>query len=380
MKNLLKIPFALTILSVAMVGCSSTSKVEKPKPSSLPKIEATQSLARVFESSVSSIPKNDVLHFQVDRYQGLIYTVSPNGEIQAYEGNKKIWEKRPVKELSTGISVDAGVAVVGTRKGQLIAVDAKTGETLWQQQLTGALLSPSLIQNNRVITVANDGAVTAHDAASGQMLWTFNLPATQLSVRGYAAPTLIDERTIAVTSANAYVYALDVVTGVVRWQRRVAVSEGRGDLQRLVDIDGRPIIVNSKMITVSYQGQVTVVDLATQKVVWSESASSLNSPASNGQNVFIAESNGRVVAYDLYTGQKTWENDQLLHRGLSNPVILDNQLVVGDFAGHLHILNPITGELIGRAKTSGDIRNLRVEDNLLYVATSKGNFSVWQNR
>lgn len=380
MKNIFKIPFAVTVLSLAFVGCAGKNKVETPKPSSLPKIEISQSLSQVFGNSGASIPKYEFAHYQLDRYDGLFYTASPDGDVEAYDGKQRVWKQRPVKALSTGIAVADGVAVVGTRKGQLIALDAKNGATLWQQQLSGALLSPSLIHKNRIITVTNDGTVFAHDVTSGQMLWTFNLPHTALSVRGYAEPTIIDDRTIAVSTANAYVYALDVITGVPRWQRRVAVSEGRGDLNRLVDIDGRPVVINDKMVTVSYQGQVTVVDLATQKVIWSESASSLNSPSSDGQRVFVATTEGRLVSYDLYTGQKNWENDQLLHRGLSNPVVLDSKVIVGDYAGVLHIVDPLTGELVGRAKTNGDVRNLRVEDNLLYVSTTKGNFSVWQNR
>lgn len=379
MKNFFKIPFAFTVLSLALVGCSSNSKVETPKPTSLPKIQESQSLSQVFAHSVAANPKYDVNHYRLDRYDGLFYSVSVDGDVEAYDGKNRVWKQRPVKALSSGVSVNQGVAVVGSRKGQLFALDAKTGEKLWQQQLSGAILSPSLIHQNRVLTVSNDGTVFAHDATSGQMLWTFNLPHNSLSIRGYAEPTMIDERTIAVSTSNAYVYALDIITGVPRWQRRVAISEGRGDLQRLVDIDGQPIIVNSKMVTVSYQGQVTAVDLATQKVIWSENASSLNSPASDGQRVFVATTEGRLIAYDLYTGQKNWENDQLLHRGLSNPVVLDGKIVVGDYAGILHLIDPITGELVGRAKTSGDVRNLRVEDNLLYVSTTKGNFSVWQN-
>lgn len=380
MKNIVKIPFVLTILSVALLGCSGKTKVEQPKPNALPKIQVVQELSQIFSAGVASSPKHEGSAYQLDRFEDKFYSVSPDGDVIAFNGKDRVWKARPSKELSTGVSVEQGVAVVGSRKGQLYALDANTGATLWQQQLTGSILSPSLIFKNRVITISNDGTAYAHDATSGQMLWNFDLPSSQFSIRGYAAPIVIDERTIGFATANAYVYAVDVITGVPRWQRRVAVSEGRGDLQRLIDIDGRPVVINDKMITVSYQGQVTVIDVATQRVIWSENASSLTSPATDGQSVFIANADGRLVAYDLYTGQKKWENDQLLHRGLSNPAVLGSTLIVGDYAGVLHLLNPMTGELTGRAKTSGDVRNLRVEDNLLYVSTTKGNFSVWQNR
>lgn len=381
MKNMIKLPFAATLLSLALIGCASKGgiKVEEAKPNPLPKIQVTQGLNQVFSSSVSSSPKHDSLYLQLDRANNVFYSADPDGKVAAYDGKKRLWEVRPSKELTAGISVGSGIAVVGTRQGKLIALNAQTGETVWTQQLTGSILSPSLIEQNRVVTITNDGTVYTHDAASGQMVWTFDLPNAPLSVRGYAMPTLLDSRTVGVATANAYVYALDLITGVPRWQRRVAVSEGRGDIARLVDIDSRPVVVNGNMVTVSYQGQVTMVDLASQQVRWSEDASSLTSPAADGNAVYVANSDGRLVAYNFADGTKLWENDQLLHRGLSNPVLLGGVLVVGDYDGVLHLIDPAKGQIHGRAETKGQVRDLRVEDNLLYVATDKGHYTVWQN-
>lgn len=382
MKNIVKIPFALTILSIALVGCSSkkTLKIEEPKPNALPTIQATQSLARVMSTSTASAPKHDPSRFQMVQFDGVFYTASPNGEVTALQNGKRLWQVRPTKALSAGVSVAQGVAVVADEKGRVFALDAKTGQTLWQQNLTGSVLSPSLIHQNRVITVTNDGTVYANDLATGQTIWTFDLPSVALSVRGYAAPVAADQRTVVIATADAYVYALDVITGVPSWQRRVAVSEGRGDVKRLVDVDGQPQVMGSKLVTVSYQGQVTVTDLSNQQVLWTERASSLNSPAVSQQAVYVANADGHIVAYDLYNGSKLWENDSLAYRKLSNPVILGNHLVVGDYQGILHLIDPATGQINGREKTSGDVRTLRVENDQLYVATTKGEFSVWQAR
>lgn len=382
MKNIVKLPFALAILSIAIIGCSNKSgiKVEQPKPNPLPKIQATQSLQQVFSTSVSSSPKDDALRYQLDQQDGVYYSIDPDGAVIALDGKNQLWKARPSKSLSAGVSVAQGVVIVANQKGQLFALDAKTGQILWQQQLTASVLSPSLIQQGRAVTIANDGMVYAHDIHSGQLIWTFRIPDTSFGIRGYAPPVTLDERTVVVAAANAYVYALDVITGAPRWQRRVAVNEGRGDIQRLIDVDGAPIVVGSKMISVSYQGQVTAMDINDQKILWSEKASSLKSPAADNQAVYVANANGHLVAYDLYNGQKLWENDELAYRKLSNPVIFGSNVVVGDYQGVLHLLNPATGHITGREKTSGDVQTLRVEDNRLYVATSKGQFSVWQNR
>lgn len=273
-----------------------------------------------------------------------------------------------------------GLLLLVTKKGQLFALDQATGEQKWTAQLSGALLSASLIQSGRVISVTNDGTVYAHDLATGQQVWTYNLPNVQFSLRGMASPVALDSRTVLIASSNAYVYALDVLSGIPRMQRRVAVSEGRSDIQRLNDIDGDPVVAGQLLVTTSFQGQVTVTDLASQQVVWSEDASSILRPEVFNNTVYVAQADGKITAYALTTGEQLWQNDSLLNRQLSNPVVLGQDLVVGDLDGVLHLIDPTSGQLIGRSKTSGEVRSLRVIDNQLYVSTRKGALSIWQNR
>lgn len=134
------------------------------------------------------------------------------------------------------------------------------------------------------------------------------------------------------------------------------------------------------MVTTSFQGQVTVTDLATQRVVWSEDASSTNRPEVAEDKVFISTVDGKLNAYNLATGELVWQNEELLNRQLSNPVVLGQNLVVGDLDGVLHLIDPASGKLVGRAKTSGEVQSLRVINDQLYVATRKGALSIWQNR
>ena len=102
--------------------------------------------------------------------------------------------------------------------------------------------------------------------------------------------------------------------------------------------------------------------------------------ASNLDKVFVSTVDGKLNAYSLSTGQLAWQNEELLNRQLSNPVMLGQSLVVGDLDGVIHLLDPASGKLVGRAKTSGEVQSLRVIDNQLYVATRKGALSIWQNR
>ena len=377
-----KIPFALAILSVAMVGCSSNKvKVEKVKPNPLPKLVQATSLTEVFSHKVSASSEQDPLRLRLDVDNGVIFAMNPKGEVAAYKGKQRLWETKVTKqELTSGVEAADGLVVVASRKGQVFALDQQTGEQKWTAQLSGAVISPALIQTGRVILVANDGTVFALDEATGQQAWTYKMANAAFSLRGQASPVSLDPRTIAVASSNGYLYAIDSLTGAPRMQRRVAVSDGRSDIQRLVDIDAEPVVVGQYVVTNSFQGQVTVLDLAAQRVAWSVDASSINRPEVAENKVFVAQRDGKLKAFDLATGQELWENEQLLNRNLSNPVLLGQQLVVGDLDGVLHLIDPNTGTLVGRAKTSGEVRTLRVLDNQLFVATRKGELSIWQSR
>lgn len=377
-----KIPFALTILTFALAGCSTNkTKVEEVKPNPLPKLVQAKTLVPVFSQSVSSTSKADPLRLRLDADNGAVFAVDPNGEVAAYQGKQRLWQQKVSKQgLSSGIEAGEGIVVVGNKKGQLFALDQATGEQKWTAQLSGAILSASLIQSGRVITITNDDTVYAHDLATGQQVWTYNLPNVQFSLRGIATPVALDPRTVLIASSNAYIYALDIISGVPRMQRRVAVSDGRSDIQRLNDLDGDPVVAGQFLVTTSYQGQVTVMDLASQQVVWSEDASSIQRPEVFNNTVYVAQDDGKITAYSLTTGEQLWQNDSLLNRQLSNPVILGQDLVVGDLDGVLHLIDPATGQLIGRSKTSGEVRTLRVIDDQLYVATRKGALSIWQNR
>lgn len=298
-----KIPFALTILTFALVGCSTNKvKVEKVKPNPLPKLVQAKSLVPVFSQSVSSTSEEDPLRLRLDVDNGIIFALDPKGSVTAYKGKQRLWETKVSKQgLSSGVEAAEGIVIVGNKKGQLFALDQATGEQKWSAQLSGALLSASLIQSGRVISVSNDGTVYAHDLATGQQVWTYNMPNVQFSLRGMASPVALDSRTVLIASSNAYVYALDVLSGIPRMQRRVSVSEGRSDIQRLNDIDGDPVVAGQFLVTTSFQGQVTVTDLASQQVVWSEDASSIQRPEVSNNIVYVTQADGKITAYALTT-------------------------------------------------------------------------------
>jgi outer membrane protein assembly factor BamB len=59
------------------------------------------------------------------------------------------------------------------------------------------------------------------------------------------------------------------------------------------------------------------------------------------------------VGWRRDTGQRTWTNDTLLHRGLGTPLALGRSVVVGDGFGFVHLLSREDGTLLNRLATDG---------------------------
>jgi len=377
-------PWALGLLTASLLvaaGCSSSGfKPEEHKPAKLQKIPApTQTLTQVWRDSIGAEAKYDPLRPQLDILNDKVYAAARDGRVYAWDlHDKSIWETKTKQNITSGVIAADGLVVVGTGKGDIIALGADDGKVRWKHNTGASILAPAAISGGRVVVLGNDGTVTAVDQNTGEQVWTYDIPMPPLSVRGSSSPVIFDDNTVIVAGASGRIYGLDLATGVPKWERRVAVSSGTSEVQRLIDIDGDPLVSGRQLFAVSYQGQLTSVNIDSQQVGWIFDVSSLKSLAEGLGNIYTTTSDGKVIAVDERSGKKVWEMNDLAYRGLSNPVILGRYLVVGDAQGYIHLIDQTEGKIVGRVDVSGAVTELRVVNDRLLVNTDKGRLSIWQ--
>jgi len=86
-----------------------------------------------------------------------------------------------------------------------------------------------------------DGSVTALDRRTGDERWVYTASEPDLTLRGTGTPQAIDPVTFA-GLANGRLVTLDNRSGQPLWERRIAVPQGRSEIERLVDLDGQPLL------------------------------------------------------------------------------------------------------------------------------------------
>ena len=162
-------------------------------------------------------------------------------------------------------------------------------------------------------------------------------------------------------------------SGAIRLELPVTLNEGKSELERIVDIDGRSIIVNNLLVAASYQGNLTAINLRDGRPAWQEEISSVKDLTSNGNRIIAVDSKGLVKAFGTATGARIWEQEDLKLRKLTAPASISNLVAIGDFEGYIHLLNAQSGNFEGREKVSRNaITEIVSQGSYLLVADESG--------
>ena len=374
----------LALMTTAVVGCNRGIKPVVNDPVKLVQIAQPISVLQpVFSVDVGNkkASKKDPLSLQVGYGNEQIITASRGGDLTGFNtAGQRLWSVNVDDQITGGVTLDefSQTAIISTRGGLVMAFDSATGAKRWQKQLSGSVLTPALISNNRVVLSANDGFLHGLSLQNGQSVWQFATQVPAISIRGTAAPTLLDDKTALLATADGRLHALTIDSGLPLWSRRVGVGTGSSEVERMSDVDGMPIINNNQLFAISYSGQLIGIDLASRQVMFVNELASLKSLAVNAQQIVATSLDGKVVAYDRTNGQVMWESEALAYRELTNPVMIGNYIAVGDLEGVVHLFDPATGDIVSRVETKGALTSLQVQGSRLMTQSTSGQVAIWQ--
>jgi outer membrane protein assembly factor BamB len=314
-------------------------------------------------------------------YGDAIYVAAENGTVAAIDavtGDRR-WKADVDTDLSGGVGAGGDLVLVGNTRGRVIAMESATGRELWRASVSSEVLAPPAADWDVVVVQTLDGKVTGLDAATGARRWTHDSSNPLLTLRGTAAPVL-SEGVAYAALASGRIVAIKADTGTVLWEGRVATPQGQSEIERTVDIEGRPLLIGSNVFAVSYQGKLGGLGIANGRPVWARDASSYVGIAEGFGNIYVAEASGTVSAYEVAGGALRWQNDQLARRQPGTPAVIGSYVAVADFDGYVHLLSQADGHFAGRVRADGDgVRADMITGNdMLYVYGNDGGLRAYR--
>ena len=373
---------ALLALTLLAVGCSSNSKKELP-PAELTDFKEEVRLEKQWSRSVGD-GQGELYNLLEPAVDGqTIYAASAEGRVMAMqrESGEVLWKKDLDLPISGAVGVGSGMVLLGTLRGDVIALDAGSGEQKWRAKVTSEVLAAPATNGDVVVVQTQDDKLIGLDAASGDQRWIYESTVPVLTLRGTGAP-LIAGRLALAGLASGKVVAVDVQRGLPVWEQRVAIPQGRSELDRVVDIDGGLLLEDNILYVASYQGRAAALDVSSGRVLWQREASSYVGVAEGTGSIFVSQASGTVESLDSRGSSSLWSNDALARRQLSAPAVLSSNVVVGDLEGYVHLLSQVDGRFVGREKVDGDGVRVRplVVDSWMYVFGNSGKLVAYTLR
>jgi outer membrane protein assembly factor BamB len=372
----------LAISTLATTACSLFDTTpDHLQPMELESFERTAKLKRVWSSDVGTDHDVRYVRMNIGLDGDHIFASDISGRVNAFNrfNGKRQWRIDLDQDLSAGVGVGFGIALVGAYSGEVIALDASSGAELWRTQLSSEILSAPQTNGKYVVVQTQDSKIYGLDATNGEQLWHYENAMPALTLRGTATPVINDSAVYA-GFANGKLMAFNPSNGLLLWEKRIAASKGRTDLEKVVDIDGTPQLEDSILYVASLNGRVAAVSRADGRPLWAKEASSHQPLAVSDAFLFLSSSNDEVIAYQASSGLELWVNDQLQRRTITGPQALGDYVAVIDFEGYLHLLNKTNGEFAYRTKVDGDGVDAAMVsvDDLLYILGNDGDLMAYK--
>jgi outer membrane protein assembly factor BamB len=373
---------AAALACAALAGCSSWNPLvaiglkSEPahKPTPLAPIDATVTPKAAWSADVGKARGFD---FRPDVEGGRVYAASGDGMVTILEedSGRVVARVDTKQKLSGGIEAADGKIVVGTLKGEVIALDA-AGKSLWTTSVAGEVIAPASISRKVVVVRTSDGRIFGLSADDGKRLWVFQRPTPTLLLRSGSGVLTVGGDVIT-GYPNGKLLALDIEDGKLTWEVTVSLPRGATELERIADVAGQPVMDGGNVCAAAFQGKVACFEIQSRNMVWSRDLSSAHGLARDAKYVYVVDDGGSVHALDKATGASVWKQDKLAYRKLTDPLVVDGRVVVGDGFGYLHVLSPDNGAIVGRLATDGSaVLALTKAASGLALQTASGTLSL----
>lgn len=382
-------------VAVTLAACSSTD--DGPQHAALESFEATVEGQVNWRTRVGSGYGQHATNLTPAYADGVIYAADRQGVIKALsaESGQVLWEQHvgehggffgffagePAR-ISGGLTVSDDTLYLGTENGDLYALDLDSGEQRWHSQVPGEVLARPAVANGRVVVHLGSGLVAAYSVDDGSELWSHEEDVSLLSLRGTAEPTIAMGGVLVGTASGKIIVLLEE-SGELAWEERLATPSGSTDLERMVDVDGKPAITGGTMYVAAYNGELSALDMQQGEFVWRRDYGAWRAPVLSGSRLFIVDQESHLYSLDRFSGSEQWRNGNLYRRSLTEPVRWDDYVISADRFGYLHWFNRRNGELSGRLELNDEtpVRSapIMADDQLIVQDAAGYIYAISQN-
>ncbi len=286
-----------------------------------------------------------------------------------------------------GVSVAQGAVVATTGFGEVLRLDAGTGEIQWRQTLEGAVRAAPTIADDRVVAVSRGDIAYGLDLETGRIEWRVQGTGLGAGIVGGASAAVRGPVTI-IGFQSGEISAVLTRNGLTVWN--AAVTGGRRELVRssIKDITGTPVIDFDIVYAANQAGRLVALDRRSGERIWTHRNGALSPAIPAGGSVFLVSDAPQVLRLVADTGEVVWTQDLpqyerprrrrgvITHYG---PILAGGRLYVVSSDRQMRVYDPATGAEVDQIALPGQAAaQPAVANGVLYLLTQNGQLHAFQ--
>ena len=313
-----------------------------------------------------------------------LFVVDVDAMLHAFAADTgaKLWtraltetEENKSARFGGGVSYDEGKLYATDGLGDVVAVNAADGAVVWRAKPGGPLRGAPTVANGQVYVLSQDNQIFALDQGDGKVVWTQSASLETQGVFGVAAPAASSGTVIAGFSSgelNAYRYE----NGRTLWQDALSRTSITTSVSSLADIDADPVIDDGRVYSIGEGGRMVALEIATGQRMWEQNLAGISTPWVAGEWIFLVTDDARLVCLSRAFKNEEKRNDPYNWFG---PVLAGDKLW----------LTNSRGELVGASATDGSVQTTIeagdqfsmgpiIANQTLYTLDEKGVITAWR--
>jgi outer membrane protein assembly factor BamB len=326
---------------------------------------------------------------------GRVYTIDTVGTVRAFDTRNggQIWSTSFGADVSRdsnyggGVAYDNGRVYATNGTGYVAALDAATGGAAWTVKPGGPLRGAPTVAGDSVYVMSQDNQLYSLKTVDGSTTWSSAAALEIAGVFGSASPSVGAGTVVAGFSSgelNAYRYE----NGRQVWQDILSRTSISTSVASLSDIDADPVIDGGQVFAIGKGGRMVALELNSGQRMWEQNIAGISTPWVAGEWVFVVTDEGKLIALNRASGRvrwitqlRRWENEKgkkgpIFYYG---PVLAGDRLIVASSQGALINADPASGAVQGQTSIGAGV-SLQpvVAGSTLYILDDRGRLTAFR--
>lgn len=352
--------------------------------------------SRLWSKQVTKTSKKERLGASPVIAGGKLYVMDTDGQVHAIDAatGNTLWTAPTVKadgnktaRFGGGVSVSGEHLYASNGLGDVVALKIADGSEVWRKRPGGPLRGAPTLANGNAYVVTQDNQLFVMSQETGDVSWTASASLESQGVFGVAAPASAQGTVIAGFSSgelNAYRYE----NGRQLWSDVLSRSSMSTSVSSLSDIDAEPVIDQGRVYAVGQGGRMVAMDIATGNRMWEQNIAGISTPWVAGEWIFVVTDDARLLCLSRTSGKVRWISQLKLYKnakkpknpyGWVGPVLAGGKLVLANTRGEIVFVSPADGSISSTIELKDPI-SLQpvVANNILYILDDKGRLTAFK--